>query len=335
MTKDRLLTVSSSPHIKSESTTRTVMCDVLIALCPALIWSVYVFGWRSLSLVLISVSSCILFEFLFEKIVRRPVTVGDCSAAVTGVIIAFNLPTAVPFWLVVFADAFAIIIVKQLFGGIGKNVVNPAVAARVFVFVSFPNEITKFLKPLSDVSPFTIGVDSQSFADAVASATPLASLKNGSAPGYTLFDMILGNIPGCMGEISSLLLIGGGIYLIYRRVITWQIPVSFISTVALLTLIFPKTALISSYEYMLYEIFSGGLILGAVFMATDFATSPITSWGKVIFGVGCGALTVFIRYFGGYVEGVSFAIMIMNLLVWYIDLATRPKKFGGGRKKEL
>ena len=307
-----LLSVSASPHIKGHETTRTIMLDVVIALLPACIWGVHAFGWRALAIMLISVASSVVFELAFELITKRPVTIGDLSAVVTGLLLALNISVSVPLWLPVVGSLFAIVIVKQVFGGIGKNIVNPALAARVFMF-AWPAEMGSFVEPLQ--------------ADAVASATPLTSLKTGVIPDVKLADMFFGNVSGCIGEVSALLLISGGIYLLIRRVISWHIPVAYIGTVALLTFIFPKAG--SGSEFMLYELLSGGLMIGAIFMATDYVTSPMTKAGKLIYGAGCGIITVFIRYFGNYPEGVSFSILIMNLLVWYIDKATWPKKFGG------
>lgn len=329
MTENKsLLTVSPSPHLKSPVTTTVIMGDVLIALTPALIWACYAFGMRALYLTLISVVSCIFFEAVTQKILGRPVTVKDLSAAVTGVLLAFNLPVTVPVWLPVAGAFFAIVIVKQLFGGIGKNVVNPALAARVFLF-SWPVDMTTFTTPVryrfnSLFLPDTL--------DAMATATPLSSLKAGELPsdtpaGYTTLDLFIGNIPGVIGEVSSLLLIIGFLYLLVRKVITWHIPVAYIGTVALLTLVFPQSG--GAVPFMLSEVFSGGLFLAAIFMATDYTTCPVTGSGRLIFGVGCGLLTVFLRYFGGSAEGASFAILIMNLFVWYIDRFTKPVRFGG------
>ncbi len=317
------LTVTSSPHIKSPDTTRSIMLDVIIGLIPALIWGVYIFGMRALTITLISVASCVLFEFLTQKLLHRPVTILDFSAAVTGILLAMNLSVAVPLWIPIAGAFFAIVVVKQIFGGIGKNVVNPALAARVFLF-AWPGEMTRFVNPKTAIDPVSIGID----ADIVAQATPLASLKHGELPNVSIFDMLIGNNAGCIGEVSALLLAAGGVYLLVRKVITWHIPVAFIGTVAVLTFVFPQGGA-NSLDFMLYEIFAGGLMIGAFFMATDYVTSPVTAKGKLIFGVGCGLITVFIRFFGGYYEGVSFSILIMNLLVWYIDKFTRPVKFGG------
>ena len=325
----KMLTVSSSPHIKAWETTRTLMIDVIIALVPALVWGIYSFGWRALSITVMSVASCVAFEYLTQKLLKRPVTVRDFSAVVTGILLAFNLPVSTPLWIPVAGGFFAIVIVKQLFGGIGKNIVNPALAARVFLFTAWPNEIKTFTAPLRDTLSFlNINVD------AVSTATPLAAMKNGVTPDATLFDMVLGNVPGCIGEISVIMLVLGGIYLLVRKVITWHIPVAYIGTVALITFIFPLDKSVQAWQFMLMQVCSGGLILGAIFMATDYVTSPATKVGRLIYGVGCGLITVFIRYFGGYSEGVSFSIMIMNLLVWYIDSFTRPKIFGAPKKQK-
>lgn len=324
---DGLLTVSPSPHIKHPDTTRTIMITVLVALLPALVWSVVVFGWRSLTVTAISVCCCVFFEFLYQFLMKKPITVLDFSAAVTGVIIAFNLPVAVPLWALPLAAFFAIVVVKQLFGGIGKNIVNPALAARVFLLASWPDYIGRqFVKAGTNIDPFKISF----VTDSVSSATPLSDLNKGDIPDISLFDMFVGNIPGCIGEVSALFLTVGGLILLVKKVITWHIPVTYIATVYLLSLAFPLGGA-DPFEFAIYQILSGGVFLGAIFMATDYATSPVTSVGRIIFGVGCGLLTVFIRYFGGYPEGVSFAILIMNLLVWYIDRFTKPVKFGGGK----
>ena len=319
--------MSSPPHIRQSVTTRALMADVLIALVPAMIWGVYVFGFRALSVVTVSVTAAVLSEFLFETAVKRPVTVNDLSAVVTGVLLAFCCPVSVPLWIPALGSAFAVILVKQLFGGIGKNIVNPALAGRVFLFTSWPVIMKVFTAPFEKLPAFSMTV---SGTDAVTSATTLSYMKAGGVPSgeFNLMDLMIGNKAGCIGEISGLLLIAGGIYLIYRRVISWHIPVSFLGTVLVVTLFFQKGLDVLSLDYSFYHLFSGGLVLGAVFMATDYATSPVTKNGKIIFGVGCGLLTVFIRYFGGYPEGVSFAILIMNLFVWYIDKYTKPKAYG-------
>ena len=311
MTENRLFALSSSPHVKTKNTTSVIMRDVLIALFPAFVWSVIVFGYRALLLTALSVALCVFFEAGYQKLAKKPVTVSDLSAVVTGVLIAFNIPSSCAWWVLIPGTFFAIVIVKQLFGGIGKNIVNPAIAARIFMFVSWPSQISAFKEPLSD---------------AVSSATPLASMKAGALPNESLVDMFLGFIPGSMGEVSALMLLIGLAYLLIRRVITWHIPVSFVATVALFSVIFPQAG--TNLEYLAYSVLSGGLLLGAFFMATDYTTSPVTWKGRLIFGFGCGLITVAIRFLGAYPEGVSFAIMIMNLLVWYIDRVTLPRRFG-------
>lgn len=316
-TSNQLFTLSPSPHVKHKNSTQSVMLHVLIALAPAFIWSIVIGGIMAAVLTVISVALCVLYEYGYQRLTKKPVTVSDLSAAVTGVLIAFNLPATFSPWLLIFGCFFAIVVVKQLFGGIGKNIVNPAIAARIFMFISWPEQMTGYVNKL----------------DSVSSATPLSALSAGQIPEYEVIDAFLGNIPGCIGEVSALLLIVGGLHLIVRRVITWHIPVSFIGTVALIALIFPlaRTTLLQSIGY---QLFSGGLMLGAIFMATDYTTSPVTSWGRIIYGVGCGLITMSIRYLGAYPEGVSFAIMIMNLLVWYIDKATTPKVFGDRKPKK-
>ncbi|MBC8536384.1 RnfABCDGE type electron transport complex subunit D [Feifania hominis] len=316
---EQKLTVTSAPHVRHPDSTRGIMVDVLIALTPALIFSVYLFGLRALGLVAVSVTSCVLFEYLYRKLLKKSNDIGDFSAAVTGLLLALNLPVGVPYWLPVIGAFFAIVVVKQLYGGIGRNFVNPALAARVFLMLSWPSLMSSFVHPV--FSPFAhIG------ADAVSSATPLAVLKAGGTPDVTLFELLLGHYAGCIGETSAVLLMAGGLYLLYRRVISWQIPVSFLGTVALISFL---TGGADPVNAMLTQLLSGGLMLGAIFMATDYTTSPCTGVGKLIFGVGCGLITVFIRRFGGYAEGVSFAILLMNLMVWFIDKYTRPRKFGG------
>ncbi|MBQ9098938.1 MAG: RnfABCDGE type electron transport complex subunit D [Clostridia bacterium] len=309
-----MLTVTPSPHIKHTATTTKVMAEVLIALIPAFVWGVIVFGLNAFLMPAIAVAASVLFEFLTQKLLKKPVTVGDLSAAVTGLLLGFNLPASDSYFLPVVGAAFAIVVVKQLFGGIGKNFVNPALAARVFLFLSWPDKMAAFPAPFD-----------RAVVDAVASATP----RSGAA--VSLMDLFLGKCGGSIGEISVLLLLIGGIYLMVRGIITWHIPVAYLGTVALITLLFPQGGGFFDPSFMLFELCSGGLVLGAFFMATDYVTSPITGKGRLIFGVGCGLLTVFLRYFGAYPEGVSFAILVMNCLVWYIDKLTRPRVFGGAR----
>ncbi len=323
--RQELLTLSPSPHMKSATTTRQIMLDVLIALLPAYIWGVFMSGVRAAAVGVLCVACCVIFEALCELILRRPVTVGDLSAAVTGLLLAMNISAAVPLWMPVVGSFFAIVVVKQLFGGLGKNFVNPALAARVFLF-GWASEMTVFSEAGRRISSLSVTLGE---GDITAGATPLASLSAGSLPDATLGDMFLGNIGGCIGEVSTLLLLLGGLYLLVRRVITWHIPVCFIGTVAVLSYLFPTMT--NSASFMLYELMAGGLVLGAVFMATDYVTSPMTPTGRVVYGIGCGVITFLIRRFGGYAEGVSFAILIMNLLVWYLDLLGRPRRFGTQR----
>ncbi len=320
----KLLSVAPSPHLRSRTTTGTIMMDVLIALAPAGVWGTYIFGTRALILMLICVLTCMITEGVTEWILRRENTVSDLSAAVTGLLLAYNLPVTMPIWQAAIGSVFAIVVVKQLFGGIGKNFVNPALAGRVFLLLAFAGSMTRFTLPYDRIW--------WSAADAVAGATPLASLKGGVLPSESLLDVFLGRTGGCIGEVSTMMLLFGGIYLLCRRVISWRIPVAYLGTVALLTLIFPR-AEGPRYLVMLYELCTGGVMLGAFFMATDYVTSPVTKGGRIVFGIGCGALTVFIRAFGGYPEGVSFSVLIMNALVYYLDAAFRPRAFGRQKPK--
>ncbi len=324
MNNTKPLLTASAPHIKHGDTARTIMLDVVIALIPALVWAVYMFGARVLTVVAVSVVSSVLFEFIFQKILKRPVTVLDFSAVVTGMLMAFTLPVSVPLWVPVLGAFIAIVIAKQLLGVIGKNIVNPVLAARVMMYFILPNGINVYVQPLGEkLNAFSVNT-----VDIVAGATPLAALKSGTTPDVGIFDLFIGNIPGCIGEISALLLIIGGLYLLLRRVITWHIPAAFLGTVAVLTFLFPQAQSVQAYEFMLMELCSGALVLGAVFMATDYMTSPVTSTGRIIYGIGCGAITVCIRYFAPLTEGVAAAILIMNLLSRQLDMWTRPKPFG-------
>lgn len=325
ITMPEFLTVSPSPHLRNPENISSIMLDVIIALIPAMFWGGYVFGWRALLLCVLSVGCSVGFEAAVEMLLHRNVTIGDLSAVVTGLLLCMNLPVSVPLWMPVVGAFFAIVVVKQIFGGIGKNFMNPALAARVFLFSSWAGYMSRFPQAGQKVNDLAVVLGD---ADIVAGATPLASLKNGSLPDTNLFDSIIGNTGGCIGEVSSLLLIAGGVYLLIRRVITWHTPVAYIGTVALLTYLFPRTGGVA-VDFMLAEIFAGGLMLGAIFMATDYATSPITKNGRLLYGVGCGLITVLIRFFGSYPEGVSFAILVMNLLVFYIDRLTVPRRFGG------
>jgi len=319
MNQNTRLSVAPSPHTSSPVGTRSLMLDVLIALVPALGIGVYFFGPRVITLCIVSVLGCEFFEWIYRKLMKKSNTAGDLSAAVTGLLLAFCLPATIPYWTVLIGDLFAMVIVKQLFGGLGMNFLNPALAGRAFL-LSYPTLITAWVKPGNWLS---LG----STADAVTAATPLASLHMGKLPaGVSLSDMFIGNIGGCIGEVSAFMILLGGAYLVIRGVIRLRIPVAFIGTVAVLTFLFPKGN--SRIEWMLYNILAGGVMLGAIFMATDYTTSPVTPKGELIYGIGCGALTVFIRYFGAYPEGVSFAILIMNVCVWLIDKYCVPARFG-------
>ena len=321
--KELKLKASSSPHIRAREDTRSVMLDVIIAMLPALAFSVYNFGLGALSAVAVSVAAAVVFEALYRIVMKKHQTVGDLSAAVTGMLVAFVCPPTLPWWILVIGDFFAIVLVKQLFGGIGKNFVNPALAARAFLF-SWAAQMNTWAAPGSQLSLFGGG------ADAVTYATPLSFLKNQDLAGlqqvYDLKRMFLGTIGGSLGETSALCLLLGLVWLLGRKVITWHIPVCYIGTVAALTFLFPRGQ--DPAAWMLYNVLGGGLLLGAIFMATDYVTSPVTRRGQVIYGVGCGLITVFIRYFGSYPEGVCSSILCMNLCVWLLDKYLKPRRFG-------
>lgn len=319
------LTISSSPHTHSATTTQTIMRDVLIALAPAMLGSVYFFGFRSLMVTLVSVAACVFFEWLYCKIMKKPCKTYDLSACVTGVLLAFVCPVTIPYWTIILGDAFAILLVKMLFGGLGKNVVNPALAGRAFMF-SWPVLMSNWVKV-----GFENAAGLFSTADAVTAATPLANMHQGMMPEDSILDIFLGNVGGCIGETSALLLLIGLVYLLYRKVITARIPLAYIGTVAILTFLFPRGN--DRIAWMAAQVFGGGLMLGAIFMATDYVTSPVTKLGQVVYGIGCGILTVMIRYFGGYNEGVSYAILCMNACVVLLDRIGRPVKFGAPKKE--
>ena len=333
--KNLKLIATSSPHIRAAENTRSIMLDVIIAMMPALVWAIVKFGFRALILTAVSVIGCIVFEWGYRKIMKKPQSMNDLSAVVTGILLAFVCPVNMPYWMILVGDFFAIVVVKQLFGGIGKNFINPALAGRAALVASYAGTMSgAWADPKAGWVPL-VGT-----ADVVTAATPLAYMKTGDMAGltsqYSVADMFLGNIGGSLGEVSALLLIVGGLYLIWRKVINWQTPVAYIATVAVLTLVFPKGGA-DNVQFMLYSIFGGGLMLGAFFMATDYTTSPVTKTGQLIFGIGCGLLTVFIRYFGSYPEGVCYSIMIMNLVVALIDKAVKPSRFGvvkSAEKKE-
>ena len=319
------LTISSSPHVHSPVTTQTIMRDVLIALVPALIGSVVFFGFRALTVTLVSVLACMFFEWGYCKLLHCDCKVYDLSAAVTGVLLAFVCPVTIPYWTIIFGAAFAILLVKMLFGGLGRNIVNPALAGRAFMF-SWPVLMSTWVKVgFENAAPIIGG------ADVVTAATPMGALHAGTLPETSILASFWGNVGGCIGETSAVLLLVGFVYLLVRKVITARIPLAFIGTVAVLTFLFPLGN--ARIDWMLYHLFSGGLMLGAIFMATDYVTSPLTKLGQIIYGIGCGALTVLIRYFGGYPEGVSYAILCMNCCVVLLDRIGRPVKFGAPRKE--
>lgn len=312
--------VSSSPHIRSGETTQRIMMDVIIALMPALLAGVFYFGFRALTLTITAVVFAVITEAVMQRIMGKPVTINDLSAVVTGILIAFNVPATLPLWIIAVGAIFAIAIAKQCFGGLGFNFINPALAARAMLLASWPVRMTSWVAP---------------GADAVSTVTPLSIIKNGLQGAYSagqaipnVGDLFIGNIGGCIGETSALALLIGGAYLLYRRVISHRIPVAYIVTVAVFAFLF------GGFDpfVMVYHVFAGGLFLGAIFMATDYSTSPMSARGQIIFGIGCGTLTSIIRFFGGYPEGVSYSILLMNLATPLIDRYTMPKKFGEVKK---
>lgn len=319
------LTISSSPHAHSPVTTQTIMRDVLIALIPAMLGSIYFFGFRSLLVTLVSAAACVFFEWGFCKIRKLHCKTYDLSAVVTGVLLAFICPVTIPYWTIILGDFFAIVLVKMLFGGLGKNIVNPALAGRAFLF-SWPVLMSNWVK---------VGFDNAagllSTADAVTAATPMSAMHQGALPEESILDMFLGNIGGCIGETSALLLIIGFVYLLYRKVITARIPLAYIGTVAILAFLFPQGN--DRIAWMAAQVFGGGLMLGAIFMATDYVTSPLTKLGQIVYGIGCGVITILIRYFGGYSEGVTYAILCMNACSVLLDKIGRPVKFGAPKKE--
>ena len=326
------LTVASSPHVASPIDTQNLMRDVLIALVPALVFGVVFFGPRALIATIVSVIACEFFEWAYRKIMKKSTVNGDLSAAVTGVLLAFVCAPTLPYWMLVIGDFFAIVVVKQLFGGLGKNFLNPALAGRAFLMLCYPVAMTTWVVPGigGDVWANIIGnTTTMSGADVVTGATPLSVdfMHSGVLPDVSIGEAFVGQVGGCIGEISALALLAGGLYLIARGVIRARIPVAYIATVAVLTFIFPLGGN-DRLTWMAYQLFTGGLFLGAFFMATDYVTSPVTKKGEVIYGIGCGLLTVFIRYFGGYPEGVSYSILIMNCCVWLIDKAGKPNRYG-------
>ncbi|WP_300107715.1 RnfABCDGE type electron transport complex subunit D [uncultured Alistipes sp.] len=316
------LVIAPAPHVHGSESTQKIMRDVLLALTPALIFSIVVFGWSALMVTCVSVASCVLFEFLIQKfLLRGPRTIGDLSAVVTGVLLAFNVPASLPWWIVVIGAFVSIAIAKMTFGGLGKNPFNPALVGRVFLLFAYPVQMTSFPRPVGQL------------VDAFSGATPLAAVKAHivSHTDINFQDILFGSIPGSLGEISALLLIVGFIYLLWRKVITWHIPVSILGTMALFVFIVGLSQGMQGevlWEFPIFHLLAGGAILGAVYMATDYSTSPMTHAGMIIYGIGIGVITVLIRLWGAYPEGMSFAILIMNSVVPLINKYVKPHRFG-------
>ena len=328
--KNLKLIASSSPHIRSNENTRSIMLDVIIAMLPALVWAIYNFGFKALISVAVSVVACLFWEWLYRKLLKKPQAIGDLSAVVTGMLLAFVCPPELPWWALIIGAFFSIVVVKQLYGGIGCNFLNPALAGRAILLASYATAMTTWSLPSSK----------KALADVISTATPLQIMKEGTAEkfaelttNYTVGDMFIGRIGGSLGEVSALALLLGGAWLLIRKVISWHTPVAFIGTVAILTLI-SAPAGIDNVQYMLYNVFGGGLMLGAIFMATDYATSPVTKPGQLIFGIGCGLITCFIRRFGSYPEGVCYSILIMNCTTWLLDKYIRPTIYGAVKKEK-
>ena len=303
------LTAASSPHIRGDFKTSRLMLDVVVALLPALAVGTWVLGFRALAVTAVSMASAVGAEWLYCKAAGKQNTLRDCSALVTGMLLALTLPASVPLGIAVLGSVFAIVLAKCMCGGLGQNILNPALAARAFLMLLFPAALTRY-----------------EAIDGISSATPLHRMAMSALPEYSLMDMFLGRIPGSIGELSALALLLGGVFLVARKVISPKIPLAYLSSVAVLTLIFSKTG--SPVVWMLYSVLGGGVMLGAIFMATDYATSPVTPMGQILYGIGCGALTVFFRYFGLFPEGVTYAILLMNLATWGIDRVTAPRRFG-------
>lgn len=303
------LTVQSSPHIRGVFKTSRLMLDVVVALLPALVVGTWVLGFRALAVTAVSMASAVGAEWLYCMAAGKQNTLRDCSALVTGMLLALTLPASVPLGIAVLGSVFAIVLAKCMCGGLGQNILNPALAARAFLMLLFPAALTRY-----------------EAIDGISSATPLHRMVMPALPEYSLMDMFLGRIPGSIGELSALALLLGGVFLVARKVISPKIPLAYLGSVAVLTLIFSKTG--SPVDWMLYSVLGGGVMLGAIFMATDYATSPVTPMGQILYGIGCGVLTVFFRYFGLFPEGVTYAILLMNLATWGIDRITAPRRFG-------
>ena len=313
-----VLDVAYQPQVRTQKDTKRLMLDVIIALVPAILIGVLQFGLHTLVLVLMGVASAVFWEWAYRRIFKKEQNIGDLSAVVTGLLLSLTLPPSAPYWIPIVGTLFGIVVVKQLYGGIGKNFLNPALAGRAFLLSSYAIIMANWSIP--NALSGTV--------DGVTMATPLAGLYGDGLPAYfTVKSLFMGYIPGCIGEISTFAILIGGAYLLMRNVISWRIPVSFIGTVAILTLIFGHEGF-GNGEWMLYNIFSGSMMFGAFFMATDYATSPVTLKGQLLYGAGCGILTVLIRYFGGFPEGTTYAILIMNLCTWAIDKGFHRHQFG-------
>ena len=316
-----LLKVSAPPHISTKNDTSIIMLDVIIALMPAMLVGAYVFGYRAVLVVATCTIFAVLFEYLWTKLMKLPTTIGDLSAVVSGILLGFNLPPTAPLWMCAAGSFFMMIIVKAFFGGLGQNFVNPALAARVFLMASWPTRMIAFAEPFSKIPLI-------SKIDAVTSPTALSIVKNGLEGDIpTNMQLFLGNVSGCIGEVSALALLIGFLYLLIRKVISWRIPVVFIGVTGLLSYAFGGSEGLFTGDF-LFSILSGSLFLGAIFMATDYTTSPVTKLGQYIYAIGCGAMVFIIRKWGGYPEGVSYAILLMNVATPLIDKITPPKKFG-------
>ena len=310
------LTVASSPHIRGDFKTSRLMLDVVVALLPALAVGTWILGFRALAVTAVSMVSAVGAEWLYCKVTGKQNTLRDCSALVTGMLLALTLPVSVPFGIVVLGSVFAIVFAKCMCGGLGQNIFNPALAARAFLMLLFPAALTHY-----------------ETIDGFSSATPLHRMVMPTLPDNSLMDMFLGRIPGSIGELSALALLLGGVFLVARKVISLKIPLAYLGSVAVLTFVFSKTG--NPISWMLYSLLGGGVMLGAIFMATDYATSPVTPMGQILYGIGCGALTVFFRYYGLFPEGVTYAILLMNLATWGIDRITAPRRFGTKKGEQV
>ena len=310
------LTVASSPHIRGDFKTSRLMLDVVVALLPALAVGTWILGFRALAVTAVSMVSAVGAEWLYCKVTGKQNTLRDCSALVTGMLLALTLPASVPFGIVVLGSVFAIVFAKCMCGGLGQNIFNPALAARAFLMLLFPAALTHY-----------------ETIDGFSSATPLHRMVMPTLPDNSLMDMFLGRIPGSIGELSALALLLGGVFLVARKVISLKIPLAYLGSVAVLTFVFSKTG--NPISWMLYSLLGGGVMLGAIFMATDYATSPVTPMGQILYGIGCGTLTVFFRYYGLFPEGVTYAILLMNLATWGIDRITAPRRFGTKKGEQV